>query len=175
MHYHFTTREDFEAKLNDYELNNFMEHVDVDGNYYGTSKAAIAGVAPLISVLEMSVQRAAQIKKGPWAYTLTNLKMPLANYLFVTTDGGLDTLNKRLEGRKTETAEQITERLATAKTDFKFLEENDGFFDCVISNDDLELTAMSLVRQSNAWYPWMAIDNLRGASADDDEKEESRV
>lgn len=74
VHYHYTTREDFEANLDD-----FVEHADVNGNYYGTSKSAISDVAPLICVLEIDVQGAAQIKKGS----------PLANFLFVTTDGGL--------------------------------------------------------------------------------------
>merc|ERR1719419_909498 len=156
VHYHFTTRSDFEAKLEDFDCE-FLEHAEVKGDYYGTTKTAIGTVAPLICVLELDVQRAAQIKK----------QCPIAQFLFVTTDGGLDALKKRLEGRKTESAEQIAESLVTAEEEFKFLEENDGFFDCVISNDDLEATAMSLVRQFKDWYPWIATDTLLAASADD--------
>lgn len=38
VHYHFTTREQFEA---DIAKGNFLEHNEVHGNFYGTHKAAV--------------------------------------------------------------------------------------------------------------------------------------
>ena len=38
IHYHFTTREDFEA---DIAKGNFLEHNEVHGNFYGTHKSAV--------------------------------------------------------------------------------------------------------------------------------------
>jgi guanylate kinase len=38
VHYHFTTREDFEA---DIAKGNFLEHNEVHGNFYGTHKGAV--------------------------------------------------------------------------------------------------------------------------------------
>ena len=130
-----------------------MEYADVNGNYYGTSIQGIDNVSiqNLICILEIDVQGAKIIKDAG--------KLE-AHYLFITCDEGLETLKKRLMGRNTETEEQIQRRLNTAEKELKFLEENDKFFECVISNDDLEQSAQKLARQFKTWYPWIICDNL---------------
>lgn len=163
--YNFTTREEFEKGI---KAGDFVEYADVNGNYYGTSIKGINDVSNknLICILEIDVQGAKIIKDSS--------KLD-ARYLFITCDGGLETLKKRLTGRNTETEEQIQRRLKTAEKEFKFLEENDGFFDTVISNDDLEESAQKLARQFKAWYPFIIADNLdNNDAANDDEKEKNK-
>jgi guanylate kinase len=41
VHYHFTTKEDFEAEV---ARGNFLEHNEVHGNFYGTHKAAVRDI-----------------------------------------------------------------------------------------------------------------------------------
>ena len=143
--YNFTTREEFEKGIKN---GDFVEYADVNGNYYGTSVKAIEDVQKknLICILEIDVQGAKIIKDSG---KLT------ANYLFITCNGGLDTLKQRLKGRNTENEEQIKKRLNTAEKELKFLTENDKFFGCVISNDDLEQSATKLTNQFKTWYSWI--------------------
>ena len=160
--YNFTTKEEFEKGIKN---GDFVEYADVNGNYYGTSIQGIDNVSNknLICILEIDVQGAKIIKD---AGKLT------ANYLFITCDGGLETLKQRLKGRNTENEEQIKKRLNTAEKEFKFLKENDGFFGRVISNDILEEAAQKLAQQFKVWYPWIINDNLDAKEeANDDEKE----
>lgn len=41
VHYHFTTREDFEKEI---AKGNFLEHNEVHGNFYGTHKQAVRDI-----------------------------------------------------------------------------------------------------------------------------------
>merc|ERR1712154_459271 len=150
VHYNFTTREQFETGIKNGE---FVEYADVNGNYYGTSIQGIDNVSNtnLICILEIDVQGARIIKDS---------KALDANYLFISCDGGLETLEKRLNGRNTETQQQIQRRLQTAKKEFDFLEKNPNFFGRVISNDDLEEAAKKLAQQFKEWYPWTVTDNV---------------
>ena len=161
VHYNFTTKEEFESGIKNGQ---FVEYARVNDNYYGTSIQAIDDVAKknLICILEIDVQGAKTIKKSG--------KLN-ANYLFITTDGGLETLRKRLVGRNTESDQQIQKRLATAEKEFAFLEANPSFFGRVISNDDLEESVQKMVLQFREWYPWLSIDNIPdGNGGGDDEK-----
>ena len=163
--YNFSTREAFEQGIKN---GDFVEYADVNGNYYGTSIQAIDNVSNqnLICILEIDVQGAKIIKDSG--------KLD-ANFLFITTEGGLETLKKRLQGRNTETQEQIAKRLNTAEKEFKFLQANDKFFGQVISNDDLEESAQKLAATFKAWYPWIINDNLDAVQkSNDDEKEKKQ-
>ena len=148
--YNFSTREAFEKGIANGE---FVEYADVNGNYYGTSIKAVQDVQKknLICILEIDVQGAKIIKDSG--------KLE-ANYLFITCDGGLQTLKKRLQGRNTESEEQIARRLNTAEKEFKFLEANKGFFGCIISNDDLQKSTHDLTQQFLSWYSWIEQTSL---------------
>ena len=143
VHYHFVSRKAFEQGI---QKGEFAEFADVHGNYYGTSLKAIEAVQAkkLICILEIDVQGAKIIRDA------AKLK---AHYLFITAQGGLETLKARLTQRNTESAEQIAKRLATAEKEFAFLDKNASFFECVISNDDLEKSAQILSQQFRSWYP----------------------
>jgi guanylate kinase len=62
IHYHFTTREEFEA---DIARGNFLEHNEVHGNFYGTHKAAVREIMKQgkICVLDIDVKGAMDISK----------------------------------------------------------------------------------------------------------------
>eukprot|EP01084_Bolivina_argentea_P068399 124509_1 len=145
IHYNFTSREEFEKCIKN---GDFIEYANVNGNYYGTSIKSIENVQNKnqICILEIDVQGAKIIKDS---------NKINSNYLFVTTKGGINTLKKRLTGRNTETQQQIEKRLNTAEKELIFLSNNKSFFDCIISNDNLEQSTQTLVKQFTTWYPWI--------------------
>ena len=150
--YNFITRKEFEKGI---ENDEFLETKQYSGNYYGTSFKAIENVQKQnkICILEIHVTSAKYIKEN-----CTNLD---CNYIFITCDGDkslqtrLNTLEKRLRQRNTENDEQINKRLNAAEEEFTFLKENDGFFGCVVSNDNLEESMNALINQFKTWYPWI--------------------
>ena len=161
VHYNFTSKEAFQKGIDN---NDFVEFASLNGNLYGTSYRAIDDVSKqnLICILEIDVQGADIVKQAG--------KLD-ANYLFITAEGGIDTLKQRLEGRQTETEQQIKQRLDTAAKELAFLDSdsNQGFFGRVISNDDLALSVVTLVQQFKTWYPWLITDRLVGAAASSEE------
>jgi len=156
VNYHYITREEFTKGI---ENQKFIETKQYADNYYGTSHTAIQDVKQnnLICILEIHVSSAQFIK---------DRALIDANYLFITCndengdssiDNKLDTLRQRLIKRNTEKPEQIEQRLKAAEEEFKFVEQNQDFFDCIISNDNLEESTAKLIQQFKTWYPW--IDN----------------
>ena len=87
VHYHFTTVEQIQKEIED---GKFIEHANVHGNYYGTSRAAVEKVlhSGKVCVLDIDVQGAEQVKKSSLH----------AKYLFVSPPS-MDELEKRLRGR----------------------------------------------------------------------------
>jgi len=127
VHYHFLTRDDFDAKI---EAGEFLEWVDYVGNRYGTLRSEIdrlraAGKAPL---LELETEGALRVKR----------REELAVTIFVTAP--LEELERRLRQRATESSGAIEERIQTAKQQL----ELQGQFDFVVENDDRERAADAL-------------------------------
>jgi len=140
--YNFVTREEFKTMI---ENEGFIEHAEFGGNLYGTSVKAVEDVAKdgKICLLEIDVQGAESIK---------TLGME-AMFIFITTSGDtLSILTDRLQNRGSESKEQVTKRLATAKRELKFLDDNPDFFDFVLENDDLEEAYNRLVSKLGSWY-----------------------
>ena len=101
--YFFVSRERFEEMLRNDEL---LEHAEFVGNCYGTPKSQVctrleSGVSV---ILDIEVQGAAQVKQ----------KLPEAITVFLAPPG-LDALERRLRGRRTESEETIRARLDTAR------------------------------------------------------------
>eukprot|EP00762_Andalucia_godoyi_P001343 ANDGO_04779.mRNA.1 Guanylate kinase 1 len=131
IHYNFSTHEEME-KLK--AAGGFVETALVHGNMYGTSFAGVGKVAESgkACILDIDVQGAQSVKKSPLN----------AVYLFVRPPG-MEELEKRLRGRGTESEEKIQLRLGNAKAELEFCDNNPGFFDHVIVNDNLEKTYAS--------------------------------
>lgn len=120
--YHFVTVEEFERMLRNGE---FLEHANVHGNCYGTSRGFLreAGKSGQDLLLDIDVQGAAQVKKN-----LTD-----AISIFVLPPDR-KTLEWRLRNRSENREEDIQRRLQDARRE---IEEYDKY-DYVLINDQLE-------------------------------------
>lgn len=113
-----------------------------------------------ICILDIDVQAVQSIKK----YISQNSSSQLNPvYLFIAPPS-LQTLEQRLRGRNTENEEAIQKRLANAKTEVEYgLQE--GNFDAVLVNDDLERCFEELVANLIAYFP--ELNEIDGTSAQD--------
>ena len=119
--YHFVLREQFEQMIRDDE---FLEHANFDGNYYGTAGRFLeeTGEKGHDLLLDIDVQGAAQIKR----------KLPEAVSIFVLPPDR-KTLEWRLRKRSEDAEEVIARRLRAASREI----ENYDKYDYILINDDL--------------------------------------
>lgn len=134
--YHFTTADTFKQMIAD---DAFLEHADVFGNYYGTSRSAILDRIAMGEdvILEIDWQGAQQVKQ----------KIPEAVLVFILPPSRAE-LESRLRGRGTDADEVIQRRLAEAVTEMSHQAE----FDYSVVNDDFasaleELRAIVIARR----------------------------
>jgi guanylate kinase len=127
--YHFVSRERFEAMLGEGE---FLEHAEVYGNFYGTSKSGITRdlEAGRDILLEIDWQGAAQVKRD----------FPQATSIYILPPS-FNALRTRLTGRGQDSAETIERRLAAAAGDVAHADA----FDYIIVNDDFDHALLDLV------------------------------
>lgn len=120
--YFFLTREEFTRRI---EEGRFLEWAQFSGNYYGTPKDFVLEqmVAGQDVILEIEAQGALQVKQ----------QYPEAVLIFLTAPS-MSALRNRLEGRGTESREQISARLEQARRE---IEQMHGY-DYIVVNDDLE-------------------------------------
>lgn len=135
--YHFITRADFEARIAN---NEFLEHADVFGNYYGTHESAmeIARNKGADLVLDIDVQGAAQLKA----------RIPHAVTIFILAPSR-EELEKRLRARGQDSEEVVRRRLADAAKEIGQYE----LYDYVLVNDQVEpavKTLKAIVRAERA-------------------------
>ncbi|KAI1722305.1 guanylate kinase domain-containing protein [Ditylenchus destructor] len=129
VHYHFTDMETMRKMIANGE---FFEHAEFGGNLYGTSKKAVDVIqeAGKICVLDVELQGVLNFKKS---------NLP-AKYILIKPPS-IEVLKTRLKQRGTETPESLQKRLERAKDDLAAIDnimaKNDGLFDYVIVNDDL--------------------------------------
>ncbi|EGC30245.1 guanylate kinase [Dictyostelium purpureum] len=126
VHYYFT---DIPTMTKEIENGDFIEHANVHGNFYGTSKRALQEVAEKgkICILDIDVQGCESVKKAA---------IP-CKYIFISPPT-FETLEKRLIGRGTETEQSLKKRLETAKKEMEY-RDMPGFFDHVIVNNVLDV------------------------------------
>jgi len=119
VHYHFVSRKLFQERL---ERGEFLESAEVYGNYYGTSQRWIEEelAAGRDILLEIDWQGAAQVRK----------LMPDTLSIFILPPS-LEELQRRLDGRGTDSAEVIAKRMAAAREDISHALE----FDYLVVND----------------------------------------
>ncbi len=123
VQYHFTDVPTFKQLIEQYQ---FIEWAEVFGNYYGTSKAALADkLAQGIDVfLDIDWQGARQIKQ----------QLPFVTSIFILPPS-VDALEQRLNQRGQDSAEVIAGRMAKARDEISHADE----YDYWVVNDDLEL------------------------------------
>ncbi|MGH2964219.1 MAG: guanylate kinase [Solirubrobacterales bacterium] len=128
--YYFLDRDEFDRRARDGE---FLEHATYSGNRYGTLLSEIErSLARGRSVvLEIEVQGARQVRAA----------MPESVQVFIAPPNPA-ALRERLEGRGTDSADDIGERLRTAELELAAQEE----FPYVVVNDEIERAAAALER-----------------------------
>ena len=125
--YYFLDKADFLRRI---EENDFLEYDEHFGNFYGTPKSFVQETLKEKSViLEIDVVGALNAKKAFPDCVLVMIAPP-----------SLAELEKRLQGRGTETQEQIQNRLSRLEYE---LSQKDKY-DFIVVNDDLEKALQEL-------------------------------
>ena len=129
VHYLFMTKEEFNKMA---ENNDFLEHAEFAGNYYGTPlPPIIEKTSKGISViLEIEVKGFKQVKE----------KMPEAISVFLAPPS-MEELERRLRNRGTDSEEKILERLSIAKEEMKLSEK----YDYIVVNDDVDRAVREII------------------------------
>ncbi|MBO5312690.1 MAG: guanylate kinase [Clostridia bacterium] len=120
VNYYYTTREDFEKRL---ENGEFFEYAEYSGNYYGTLNSEVIDCLDKGQdvILEIEVVGAKKVKEK-YSEAITVMLTP----------PDAQTLENRLRGRKTEKEPEIQRRLAKAKEEITHLPE----YDYSVVNED---------------------------------------
>lgn len=121
--YYFVDKPEFEKLINNDGL---LEHANYCGNYYGTPKKPVYDNLEngYDVILEIEVNGFLQVKE----------KCPDSITIFIMPPS-LEELERRLNGRGTETKEVINDRLQAAKKEITFADQ----FDYIVINDDLDV------------------------------------
>jgi guanylate kinase len=121
-HYYFVEREAFEQEIAD---GIFLEHAEVHGNLYGTSRNTVNTLLAegCDVLLEIDWQGARQIRKTK----------PDCVSVFILPPSRAE-LERRLRGRGSDSAEVIARRLHNSREEISHAHE----FDYIIVNDDFD-------------------------------------
>lgn len=148
-HYYFVEREEFEREIAE---GIFLEHAEVHGNLYGTSRTTVAELLEQGRdvLLEIDWQGARQIRKTK----------PDCVSVFILPPSRAE-LERRLRGRGSDSAEVIARRLHNSREEIAHAHE----FDYIIVNDDFDVALGDLqsivraVRQRSS-LPWHRHETL---------------
>ncbi len=123
--YHFVSKTEFLAMI---DQGLFLEHAEVHGNLYGTSRGAIdqQRSAGIDVILDIDVQGASILRRS------SQLE---ATHIFISPPS-ISELEKRLRGRGTESQEMIAIRLSNARNELQAVHE----YEYLVINDLLEDT-----------------------------------
>jgi guanylate kinase len=122
-HYYFVERGEFEREIAE---GIFLEHAEVHGNLYGTSRTTVAELLGQSRdvLLEIDWQGARQIRKSK----------PDCVSVFILPPSRAE-LERRLRGRGSDSAEVIARRLHNSREEIAHAHE----FDYIIVNDDFDV------------------------------------
>jgi guanylate kinase len=128
VNYHFTDRDTFVRMIGS---GDFLEHAEVFGNLYGTSRSWVESElkADRDVILEIDWQGAQQVRRF----------VPDAVSIFILPPS-LDILERRLRGRGTDADDVIAHRLHEAQGDISHYAE----FDYLVINDDFNAALADL-------------------------------
>jgi len=141
--YHFVSRNSFEE---DIKAGNFLEYATVNNNYYGTSVVpvgkALENGKPVIFDIDVQGHRLIRAKLGD-----------ITTSAFITPPS-IDELDYRLNIRRTDNKDIISQRMDNAKKEIEAIHE----YDYVIINDDIKTASqeftlianVSILKQSRA-------------------------
>ena len=129
--YYFLDETEFEALINS---GGFLEWVKYGGHYYGTLKSTIESTIEKGKdlVLEIDVHGAMKVKDLGIRYASIFLLPP-----------SLESLEKRLRNRKTESDSELEQRLLTAKSEFAYVKD---YKYCILNPDHNVKEAVTQIR-----------------------------
>lgn len=127
--YHFIDKKEFQRRI---ENNEFLEHADVHGNFYGTLKSEIIDrvEAGKDVLLDIDVQGALQVRESSKNNPLLG---KCSEFVFLGPPS-FGELERRLRSRGTEKEESILKRLDNAKSELEHWKD----YDYLIVNKDVE-------------------------------------
>lgn len=122
--YHFLDREKFEEKI---QLGELIEYEEIFGNLYGTLKSEVKEkiVSGETILFDVDVKGAISLRN----------EFPNDTLLIFIAPPNMEVLEKRLRARRTESDNEISNRLNRAEEENKYSDN----FDYVVVNDKLEL------------------------------------
>ncbi|MBR4676693.1 MAG: guanylate kinase [Bacteroidales bacterium] len=129
--YHFLSVNDFEKKISE---NAFVEYEQVyQGRYYGTLKSEIERIFSKSNnvIFDVDVKGGINLKKIFGDKALSVFIQPPS----------VEELRKRLQGRGTDSVEEIEKRVAKAEEEMSYAKN----FDRIIINDDLEKASKEII------------------------------
>lgn len=128
VNYHFVKHDEFKALI---EQGDFLEHAEVFGNFYGTSRSALQQTLEqgYDLILEIDWQGAQQVRK----------LMPEALSVFILPPSQ-QALRQRLDNRGQDSEEIIEGRMKEAVSEMIHYDE----YDYVIINDDFDVALKEL-------------------------------
>jgi guanylate kinase len=135
QHYFFVDSEEFQRLI---DTDGLLEWAEVHGNRYGTPRAAVESKAAegRQVVLEIDPQGALQVKA----------LSPDSILIFIMPPSW-EELERRLEGRGSETKAQVMTRLETAKREYELVDK----YKHVVQNDDVLRAVGELVGIINSY------------------------
>ncbi|KER20723.1 hypothetical protein T265_10799 [Opisthorchis viverrini] len=142
--YYFVSEDDFQKAV---QKEQFVEHGNFSGYYYGTSKEELDRVlkSQRIILMDMDIHGMEHMQKSSYN--------PICIFI---RPRNFATLEKRLRLRSTETEDRILQHLAVAHQEMQY-GISDGQFDAVIVNDDINQALKQLVELlgevTNATFP----------------------
>ncbi len=137
VHYYFLTPEEFERRAGNGE---FVEHAQVFAHRYGTLKEEVLDRVRQGNdvVLDIDVQGAMQIR----AAAEQDPELRSSTVFVFIGPPSMETLEKRLRRRATDSEEQITLRLNAARHELSFWPR----YDYLVINGDAEVAAEEMYR-----------------------------
>jgi len=158
--YHFS---DLETVRKEVAEGKFIEHAEVHGNMYGTSKKAVDDVrqAGQICILDIDVQGAQNVKEKSG--------IEGTRFVFILPPS-LEELERRLRGRGTETEEKIQKRMKNATGEIDFANRV-SFFDHKFVMENMQGNEMPQVVNTffgllQTWYPSLrSVVKIQGMNA----------
>ena len=126
--YHFVSVEEFQQML---EKEHFLEHAEVFGNFYGTSRVWLESQLEQGHdvILEIDWQGARQVRE----------LMPECRSIFILPPSQ-DELLRRLTGRGQDSEDVIQSRMAAANQEIQHYDE----YDYIVINDNFDLACQEL-------------------------------
>ncbi|NFO12886.1 guanylate kinase [Clostridium botulinum] len=128
VNYHFLSKENFITRI---EKNDFLEHAEVYGNYYGTPKSNVDKMldSGRDVILEIDIQGALKVKENTEEGVFIFILPP-----------SMEELKQRIINRGSETTESLMKRFKSAYKEINFVSK----YNYAVVNDEVDVAVEKL-------------------------------